>query len=316
MKKSIFLITALACGGILTGCQDDPKPTERDAWNQTTELSFPESEKTVSKEGGIVVFSMQTNQVAFKLATDDVWYSAYTLDNDKVVVTVQNNRLAIPRTGTIRIQAGPFDNDENVQTLTVSQEPGDIRLPALGDVVNGGIVFWSQEEPVMAYKVLSLNRIYGTTAKWSEEQVVTGATSPTDGEANQAVIAARDISKYPSFAFCANMAGGGWYLPSQNEFLEVVKLFNGGELPSAAKPEALSEQERAARAAFEKKLADNGGDVFNDKPDNDNGNSYWTSTESSDKNGIYVRVGAYATGAGAKTGTARGARCVKYYEVQ
>ena len=85
----------------------------------------------------------------------------------------------------------------------------------IGDIltINGvkGVVF--QTTP--SVKLVSVTE---TTAKWSTEEVVTGATDTDNGRNNMSVIKAFTNwqTKYPAFAYCVDM-GEGWYLPANNE---------------------------------------------------------------------------------------------------
>ena len=73
-------------------------------------------------------------------------------------------------------------------------------------------------------------------------------------------------------------------------------------------PNELSEEENAARAAFDKALTDNGGTILNEQADNANGDSYWASTETSDgSKAFYIRFGKY----GSLNISKGGARCVR-----
>ncbi|MCX6720756.1 MAG: DUF1566 domain-containing protein [Candidatus Staskawiczbacteria bacterium] len=57
------------------------------------------------------------------------------------------------------------------------------------------------------------------TMQWANENVVTGATSTTDGAANTNNLAARG-SRYVAAYYCKNMSTGGhtdWYLPAKDE---------------------------------------------------------------------------------------------------
>ena len=85
----------------------------------------------------------------------------------------------------------------------------------IGDIltINGvkGVVF--QTTP--SVKMVSVTE---TTAQWSTEYVITGATDSDNGRNNMSVIKAITDwqTKYPAFKWCANI-GEGWYLPALNE---------------------------------------------------------------------------------------------------
>lgn len=66
----------------------------------------------------------------------------------------------------------------------------------------------------------------------------------------------------PILEYCKD----GWYLPARNEMEAVFTAYNGGPSQSiGVKPDAIKQEEKDARAAWDKILTDNGGDVMNEK---------------------------------------------------
>ncbi|MDE5963725.1 MAG: hypothetical protein K2G58_06875, partial [Alistipes sp.] len=80
-------------------------------------------------------------------------------------------------------------------------------------------------------------------------------------------------------------------------------------------PEQINEAEKAARAAFDKLLTDNGGTALNTAAENNNGDAYLASTELTAEYITYFRFGKKYIGtvddAAKKTGKTRHGRCVK-----
>ena len=78
-----------------------------------------------------------------------------------------------------------------------------------------------------ATKIVSLTQ---TSAQWSTEEVVTNATSTTDGMANMTAI--QSISgweeKYPAFKWCDDYTDGAdnseWYLPAKDELEQLCSV--------------------------------------------------------------------------------------------
>lgn len=100
---------------------------------------------------------------------------------------------------------------------------GDMPEPryVVGKVITeggiSGMVCWVSEDGEYA-RVISLTQ---GNAVWGPVNDAVGASSRFDGEANQAAIAAADLSQYPAFNVCASL-GEGWYLPSLEELKQVM----------------------------------------------------------------------------------------------
>ena len=320
MKKTYLSGTFLSMVLLLSGC-GDPEPiyeTITKPWNKEATLEFTSSTyQEVGKGEETAEFTFNSSQEHFNVASDRSWCTARVEDNCRLIVSVEANTYANNRLATITIVAGYEDNVTAPQTVQVLQKPGDTQLPAIGTILDNGIVFWNSSNAETAgYKIVSLKRMYGKP--WSTVQEETGADSKSDAWYNiEQVKLLGHMEDYPAINFCDTLDNGaGWYLPAENEFPDIMMLYNGGTLPTNTKPSLLTQAERDARASFEALIAQNGGDPFNSMGESENGDSYWLSNEQSATNGRYVRVGAYLINNGAKTSTARGARCVRYYNLQ
>ena len=178
---------------------------------------------------GVVNFTATTSG-NWELVTAPFTLPAAT---DKLFVKFANYKgdttTALPNTSyqylsTLRIDDFCLIEGGNGPTIdfTLTDDEGGSAEPEptpdnckIGDIltINGirGIVF--QTTP--SVKMVSVTE---TTAQWSTEEVVTGATDSDNGRANMSKIQAITNwqSKYPAFKWCANY-GEGWYLPARNE---------------------------------------------------------------------------------------------------
>ena len=80
--------------------------------------------------------------------------------------------------------------------------------------------------------------------------------------------------------------GEEWYWPSINEVVEIFGVYNGLSYEEAADengkyhvPDEITDEEKAARAAFDLSLTTYGGDAMNTAATSANGDRYWSSTE-------------------------------------
>ncbi len=116
----------------------------------------------------------------------------------------------------------------------------------------------------------------------------------------------------PILEYCKD----GWYIPARREMEEVFNAYNGGASQTpGSKPNAIKQEEKDARAAWDKILTDNGGDVMNAKAETTAGDSYFTSTEAEDATKVYyVRFGQWnpgLTGVKYSASPARYVRCIR-----
>lgn len=146
---------------------------------------------------------------------------------------------------------------------------------------NVGIIYWTSEDGLTS-KVLSLART-GQIAWSTDGSHILNATDMDDGMANTIIMkSSEEAGSIPAVAFCDKI-GDGWYWPSLNEMVEIFNIYNGISYTDpafkSAFPNALTDEEKKARAAFDASLTAFGGTVMNESPLSEKGDRYWTSTE-------------------------------------
>ena len=175
-----------------------------------------------------------------------------------------------------------------------------------------GVIFWVSDDGKNA-KLVALKRSE-TTINFAEnddqyKKLSLGLTSADDGEVNTNIMKNCSIKDHlPILAYVPE----GWYIPAKDEMVDIFKAYNGSP-GSATLPADISPTEKAARAAWDKILTDNGGDVMNAQAETATGDSYYTSTEYSASNVYYVRFGQYLLNNGAKAAKtpSRYVRCIR-----
>lgn len=211
-----------------------------------------------------------------------------------LTLTYRENTAEDDRTAEINIVAGSL-----LATVTVTQpgnkpepepepEPEPDPLYKVYDVwyQNGaaaGIVFWVAEDGQSAL-VVSLDRT-ATTVAWSTDGSHVIGTGESDGAANTALMrASEEAAAIPALAFC-DAHGEGWFWPAMDEMKKLFEAYNGTAFDAAtvAAPASITQEEKDARAAFDKALTDNGGTAINTASENSTGDQYWTSTEQTDE---------------------------------
>ena len=314
--KNIYIISVGLL--LLSGCREGEPNEVRTTlpWNLEATLEFTAAVTQYIDNGeAAATFNFTSSQEHFTVTADRPWCRTEVQDNNKLVVTANPNPYNNIRVARVTVVAGIYDNVTAPKTLQVWQEAGSQSIPQVGELYGDGVVYWASAEPDTAgFRVMSLKRQYGINAQWSAEMITTGAKDPKYGASNRDRIT--DISSYPAFYFCDTLSrnkGQGWYLPARDEFNDIMKLYNGGTMPAKGLPSAA---EQTKRAAFETFLTANGGDPFNGPDPPANGQSYWTSTESDWETATYVRVWNYAVATGSKSSSARGARCVQYFDLR
>lgn len=298
------------------------------------DYKFPEEPATLSvspmqveltsEEGATADVTVSTNKPSFAYVIEgngNTWLSAVQ-NGDKIkFTTLSKNDGEEDRSTIVTVTAGSGDAQATV-TITIKQLKEQMEAPAfqIGDFVKmdggtelaeGGIVFWVEGNNA---KILSLKRS-ATAINWANDGFIDalGLTDPEDGEANtQKMRESAIAANIPILEYCKD----GWYLPARNEMEEVFKAYNGGSSQSIGlKPDAIKQEEKDARAAWDKILTDNGGDVMNEKAGDTAGDSYYTSTEADDASKVfYVRFGQWnpgLTGAKYAKTPARYVRCIR-----
>jgi len=166
-------------------------------------------------------------------ATDDSGSVSYAKQSGDAWISVNSSTGALTGTApgssgtssiTVRAQdpSGNF-TDRNFDVVVQSSnacpstpsDPGDI-----GCVMPGGEIFAGDTD----LYVTDTNQ--STSIPWSTEYVNTGATSATDGAANQQwIVNNKTLSQYHAFQLCENLDRHGhtdWYLPARNELHDVL----------------------------------------------------------------------------------------------
>lgn len=211
-----------------------------------------------------------------------------------LTLTYQENTAEEDRTAEVNIVAGSL-----LATVTVTQpgnkpEPNPEPEPEPGPLykvydvwyqngIAAGIVFWVAEDGQSAL-VVSLDRT-ATTVAWSTDGTHVIGTGESDGAANTALMrASAEAAAIPALAFC-DAHEEGWFWPAMDEMKKLFEAYNGTafDAATAAVPASITQEEKDARAAFEKVIADNGGVAINTGSENSNGDQYWTSTEQTDE---------------------------------
>jgi len=186
-------------------------------------------------------------------------------------------------------------------------DPNDVpsvKVLHMGDVVDGGVVIYVDPIDSTSGKVMELD--YVEELKWCDLCSRVGCLSKSDGVANTAILRADKYypENYPALMHCDEL-GADWYLPAIDEWQAVYNKWNG----SSSKTENTE-----ARTAFDAMLAAAGAKPFNPNSEQtENGQSYWSSTESetTNTNAYYLRTGVLSVGASTKKSTNRLTRCMK-----
>lgn len=226
-----------------------------------------------------------------------------------ITVSAVSDLGAEPATATISVEQKPQPKADGFKIMETYSEGGKVV----------GVVFWVSDDGMSA-KIVSLNRsekiAWAVNGSSAATTLIEAAVDKADGSVNTAAI--REFVKdspadVPALAYL-DALGEGWYWPAINELQSLFEAYNGTTYDAAtnAKPNGLTEDEKAARAAFDKLLTDNGGVKLNEADDNNNGEQYLASTQVDAINVNSFRFGKRSinndTG---KTGTTRMVRAVK-----
>lgn len=258
---------------------------------------------------------------AFEAEPAASWLKIELADNAVVFTTIEDNDTGAVRSTTVTLTAdGDNGADDATCTIVVTQAMNvqalyTVGMPYEEDGKVVGIVFWVSDDGQSA-KIVSLDRT--EKIAWSTEgTTLLGATSTSDGAANTALLKeSAEAASIPMLAFCESH-GEGWYWPAIDELTALFEVYNGTSYDDATGkvPEQINEAEKAARAAFDKLLTDNGGTALNTAAENNNGDAYLASTELTAEYITYFRFGKKYIGtvddAAKKTGKTRHGRCVR-----
>ena len=292
MKKYFWLIAIAAA--VLSGCKSK---------NETETQSFNIDTKAVAltdgEEGSKEVALRCENVVPTVTSNASEWLTA-DITARMLTIKFTRNETGAERSGILTITPGKLDKVDVVVSQPAYVPPAP---PAPDDLKVGdktedglGVIYWVDQTNRQIAKAISLSRANNTA--WSTLVEESGAVSRVNGAANTKIMAGKEGAQaaYPAAYFCANL-GEGWYVPALNELLEIYDIYNGVSHldAAAATPDALTAEEKAARATFDGWLSAAGGDAMN-TAESGNGQSYWSSTEYNDTYPYYVRFGKFAIG--------------------
>lgn len=290
------------------------------------------------KEGTVFPVTVTSNvtNITATVTEGAEWLKAEVAEGSVVLTTLSVNTASEARTGSVKVTATNTNTNESIDaTIAVTQE-AFLAGAQIGDAVQGGIVFWVSEDGTKG-KVLYP---YAEIKKHSADKTwdIPGATNVMVGEGEEAinitkfdgtqnVAALKQFASdnnlhfadaFPAAAYCDALPGGGWYLPSQNELINLFEAYNGTPSGEASKqtPNLIKDTEKAARASFDAALlkAFPDGQILNTGAETGNGDSAFASNFKEKGKAFVVRFGKYVCDAYDPTGTTRYARCIKVVE--
>lgn len=304
MKKIFFFMLTLVAA-MLGSCVSDEEV------RIMPEFSYSDNEVMIGRAvGSSYTAPIATTEQVVTAEYDCEWLSVEVNTRHALFTALTENEGEENRTTEVILRAGDF-----METVTVTQQCLEIPDNALvvGQMTEDGLgmIFWVDPENPTVGKAISLQRLEGKAFELAP--MFHGATSLIDGKANTALFTEHTAEE--AAGYCVAM-GEGWYLPARHELYELFKAYNGVGHEDAgftnARPAAISDPEKQARAAFDKLLTDLGGTIINTAdPEGSDGESYWSSTETEDGlYAYYIRFGKWADSSGKKSGNTRFVRCM------
>ena len=280
--------------------------------------------------GTKVEVGTMTNQgaVSASVPSDASGWLKAEVQEDKVVFTsLQANEGESARQTSVKLSAG----SESVTVTVIQRAPSKYKTGQVWGTE--GVVFWINPEDPDEFKIVSAKaekRPWGPAGVTIQPNNVNSST--LSGEEACARIKASADYATASYAqqFCDGL-GEGWRLPTRDEGDALFFAYDGetyfGKYTSNAQPaeatatkdvpDKCTDSEKAARTAFENALLSlPEGVKLNPADWSGNGDSIWLCMETSSGNGYYWRYGNPGCSTGAKSSTARWARCVKVVKVE
>ena len=234
--------------------------------------------------------------------------------SDVSVIAVSSQGFSVVAKMKVEVGAEP--------TPDPTPEPGpDPVVYNIGDAVEGGVLFWISEDGTTG-KVLypsrgSINE--SSNIAWAATDIkdlsnIATSTVENLGSTNVELLKQTygSLDKFPAAKWCDDI-DGDWYLPARNELKLLFEAYNGTTWDNATyeKPNAITDAEKAARAAFDdciRKLE--GGYKLNSQSESNNGDEMWSSSLSSNGEPRAIRFGKRADNSYAPT-EAKKVRCIK-----
>ena len=248
-----------------------------------------------------------TIDVRFMVRPSDYTGAEFTVD----IVTDKGNYQVIFTGGKINAGARASKN------ITMVEQSAE-RTYAIGDVVDGGVLYWISEDKStgkVLYPYRSGKVMFSTESPIAKLNV---SASATDGASNVAILKAIDptLAKFPAAQYCDELEGN-WYLPADEELKLLFEAYNGTSWDAATnkKPESITPEETAARAKFDSYMDsfDPNGDILNKSAAKYQGYEYWSSVWNTTYDKVYgIRFGQKGRNANSvNTGDSYYTRCIK-----
>lgn len=294
---------------LVVGCSKDPEEKLVESFNiDQTSITLADGDE------GSTDIVLKSENVTPTVVSNDNWITP-TISARVLTLKYAKNDTGAERTGSVTITPGKLDKVTVTVTQPAYEEPVSVKTYKVGDLTEDGkgIVYWVDSSDKSVAKAISIERTTGLS--WSAFADEIGANLYLNGSKNAALLLGQTAASeaYPAAYWCSQV-GEGWYLPASYELVEVFDIYNGvsHEECVPAQPKDITGAEASARTAFDALLSAHGGEPMNTAADNNNGNSYWTSTEFSPESAWFVRFGKYYLGNDvAKSSTTRYIRCVK-----
>lgn len=309
MKKYLWFIAIAAT--VLSGCKSKDE-TETQSFNIDTKSVV----LTDGEEGSKEIALRCENVVPVVNSNASEWLTA-EITARMLTIKFTRNETGAERSGILTITPGKLDKVDVLvsQPAYVAPAPPSADDLKVGDKTEDGlgVIYWVDQTNRQIAKAISIARTTGLG--FSTLEVAPVGSSLVNGYSNTtALTAAGNADAYPAAWYCKEL-GGGWYLPSLNELLEVFDIYNGVSHIDCtpAQPAAITAEEKTAREAFDKMLTDAQGEAMNTAAADNNGQAYWSSTEYDETATYYVRFGKFTYEAVGvkKNSTTRYVRCVK-----
>ena len=248
----------------------------------------------------VIEIGSEESEITVSVA-DDSWVKAKADVTNKTLYfwTLSPNLSNSNRVTTATVTAGSGANTAK-QEVTIIQRGLLSSEFAVGQVIadngllKGGIVFWVDVTNRGKAKIMSLDRenlVWSTADTPSHTGLV---LSNDDGFSNTTALAAlSNAEEIPALKYCMDK-GSGWYWPTRTDLEQMFETYNGTKVADATEsnPNAISDYEKAHRAAWDLMVTNAGGIAMNTAATSATGDSYWASREtSSGTSAFYVRFG-------------------------
>lgn len=262
---------------------------------------------------GTTLTITETNQKEISASVGSCDWLKAEIEGDKLKLTaLSDNTSSDMREATVTI------GNAKISVDIIVRQDGAAAVNKVGTAYGkDGIYFWRNPDNPKQYKVVSAK---AEKRAWGS-QVPCGISGTSVADSEEACAKIRALAEYKtsSFAlqFCDAM-GEGWHLPNYAEAENLFETYNGLRFDnkkgaaSQKAPSQITQAEKDARAAFDAVMTSIGGVLLNTQAETENGDSFWLCSENSaGTNAYYFRVGNPGYNHGAKTSTARFARCIK-----